>query len=194
MRRHAVLFGSFVALLTSQAAMLDAQPVTPTPLGRWGPPSGVSGPAAAIWGGLGLIGTVLSGGWPTTPLPAGMIVPPRRPEEDLFTALDLNGFQDKVRRAMASIEQKGEPTAFFEREVARRADCFGNVCHVFSTYESRHAPLDEKPFARGVNSIQLLNDGKRWWIASVTWETERPDNPIPPDYPATIPPEYLRKN
>jgi len=127
-------------------------------------------------------------------LPAGMIVPPRRPEEDLFTALDLNGFQDKVRRAMASIEQKGEPTAFFEREVARRADCFGNVCHVFSTYESRHAPLDEKPFARGVNSIQLLNDGKRWWIASVTWETERPDNPIPPDYPATIPPEYLRKN
>jgi hypothetical protein len=128
-------------------------------------------------------------------LPVGMIVPPRRGQEDLFTALDLDGFQDSVRKAMASMKQKGEPTAFFEREVARRAHCFGRVCQVFSTYESRHAPSDEKPFARGVNSIQLLNDGQRWWIASVMWDTERPDNPIPPDYlPATIPPEYLRKN
>ncbi len=172
MREHPLLFGLFLALPTPQAAQLDAQLSTPTPH-----PIGPVARLRAIF------------------LPVAMIVPPRRPEEDLFTALDLNGFQDSVRRAMAAMEQKGEPTAFFEREVARRADCFGKVCHVISTYESRHASSDEKPFGRGVNSIQLLNDGNRWWIASVMWDTERPANPIPPDYlPATIPPEYLRKN
>ena len=46
--------------------------------------------------------------------------------------------------------------------------------------ESRRAPSDEKPLVRGINSIQLVNDGKRWWIASVAWDTEREDNPIPP--------------
>ena len=30
--------------------------------------------------------------------------------------------------------------------------------------------------------MQLLRDGKRWWIASVTWDVERPDNPIPAQY------------
>ena len=51
---------------------------------------------------------------------------------------------------------------------------------------------------RGINSIQLVNDGKRWWIASVVWDTEQPDNPIPAQYlpnaPNVIPPEYLKKN
>jgi hypothetical protein len=32
---------------------------------------------------------------------------------------------------------------------------------------------------RSVNSIQLYWDGTRWWIASATWDDERPDNPIP---------------
>ena len=48
---------------------------------------------------------------------------------------------------------------------------------------------------RGINSIQLVRDGKRWWIASVVWDTERPDNPIPADYQkAGVPAEYLKKN
>ena len=85
--------------------------------------------------------------------------------------------------------------AFFEKEVARKSDCFGNICQIFSTYEARRAPLDEKPFVRGINSIQLVRDGKRWWIASVIWDTERPDNPIPtPAVESRIPPEYLKKN
>ena len=37
----------------------------------------------------------------------------------------------------------------------------------------------DKPFDRGVNSFQLLNDGKRWWIVSIFWDSERPDNPLP---------------
>jgi hypothetical protein len=58
---------------------------------------------------------------------------------------------------------------FFEREAARTSEQFGQIAHVFSTYESRHAAADAEPFQRGINSIQLYNDGKRWWIVSVLW-------------------------
>jgi hypothetical protein len=130
-------------------------------------------------------------------LQVGMLVPPKNPRSDMFTVLDVDGFEQRVKEGMAAAKQKGEATSFFEREVARKTDCFGNVCQIFSTYESRHAPSDEKPFVRGINSIQLVNDGRRWWIASVVWDTERTDNPIPAQYlpkaPDTIPQEYLKK-
>ena len=71
---------------------------------------------------------------------------------------------------------------FFEREVSRKADGFGTILHVFSTYESKRAAADEKPFARGINSIQLMQHGGRWWIVTVMWDSERPDNPIPAKY------------
>ena len=131
-------------------------------------------------------------------LPVGMLVPPKNPRDDMFTVLDVDAFEERVKKGAAAAKQKGDPTSFFEREAARKSDCFGNVCQVFSTYESRRAPADEKPFVRGINSIQLVNDGRRWWIASVVWDTERPDNPIPPQYlpnaPGAVPPEYLKKN
>ena len=55
---------------------------------------------------------------------------------------------------------------------------------VFSTYESRHAVGDLKPFARGINSIQLLKDGERYWIVNVFWDpvNQFPPNPIPVKY------------
>jgi hypothetical protein len=71
---------------------------------------------------------------------------------------------------------------FFEQEVASRTEAFGTIMHVFSTYESRRAKADEKPFARGINSIQLMQHGGRWWVVTVMWDSERPDNPIPAKY------------
>lgn len=71
---------------------------------------------------------------------------------------------------------------FFEREIARRTDRFGNVVQLFSTYESRRKAEDPQPFMRGINSIQLWNDGARWWIISVLWENESAAVPIPAQY------------
>ena len=71
---------------------------------------------------------------------------------------------------------------FFEREISRISESFGGVTHRFSTYESRRRAEDPTPFARGINSIQLLNDGQRWWIVTVFWDSERPNNPIPAKY------------
>jgi len=71
--------------------------------------------------------------------------------------------------------------AFFESEVSRKMEQFGQEAHVFSTYESRNAK-EEKPFARGINSLQLFNDGKRWYVVSIFWDEERADNPLPQKY------------
>jgi hypothetical protein len=90
--------------------------------------------------------------------------------------------EDYVNTAGRSLETNG----FFEREIGRRTETFGGITHVFSAYDSKRTAADATPFARGINSIQLLNDGKRWWVVTIFWDSERADNPIPA--------EYLRKN
>ena len=75
-----------------------------------------------------------------------------------------------------------QKNGFFEREVARRTERFAGIAQVFSTYESRHAAADAKPFERGINSFQLMNDGRRWWIVTIFWEGETPESPIPQEF------------
>ena len=86
--------------------------------------------------------------------------------------------EDYVTRGSALFEKEG----FFEKEVARKSESFGQIAHIFSTYEARHSPDDEKPFIRGINSIQLMNDGKRWWIVTIFWQAEDEKNPLPEKY------------
>lgn len=71
---------------------------------------------------------------------------------------------------------------FFEREAARSTETFGQIVHVFSTYESRHARGDAEPFQRGINSIQLYHDGKRWWIVNLLWRAEDASLRLPERY------------
>jgi hypothetical protein len=84
--------------------------------------------------------------------------------------------------AGASLQKDG----FFEREIGRETARFGNVVHLFSAYDSKRKADDAKPFNRGINSIQLWFDGKRWYVVSIFWEAETPENPIPA--------KYLKKN
>jgi len=71
---------------------------------------------------------------------------------------------------------------FFEKEIYRKTDGFGSIAHVFSTYESFKSEADKKPFMRGINSIQLLYDGQRWWIINIFWTQETKYNVIPKAY------------
>ena len=86
--------------------------------------------------------------------------------------------EEYIQRSSPLLEKDG----FFEREISRRDEKFGNIAHIFSTYESRHAKDDAKPFARGINSIQLMNDGLRWWIVTIFWQGEDEKNPLPAEY------------
>jgi hypothetical protein len=86
--------------------------------------------------------------------------------------------EDYITRSSSFLEERG----FFEREVARRTELYGHIAHAFSTYESRNKADDAKPFQRGINSIQLMNDGKRWWVVSVFWEGETERTALPEKY------------
>ena len=70
---------------------------------------------------------------------------------------------------------------FYEVEAGRTLDRYGNVANAMSAYESRRAP-GEEPFARGVNTITLVTDGARWYVASIAWDQEREGNPFPPEW------------
>lgn len=89
--------------------------------------------------------------------------------------LDVEGFITRV-------EPFFEKSGFYEMEVARQTDQFGQLAHVWSTYESRRDPVDPEPFMRGINSIQLFYDGVRWWILNIYWQQENVRHPIPPRY------------
>ena len=69
---------------------------------------------------------------------------------------------------------------FHERELARRTEQFGHIAHVFSTYEGT-IEGEELPM-RGINTVQLMHDGKRWWIVSLMWEAENPKLSLPKQY------------
>ena len=74
-----------------------------------------------------------------------------------------------------------ERDGFFEREISRRTEQYGDIAHIFSTYDSRHT-ADGEVFARGINSIQLVRSQGRWWVVSIMWQGETPQNPLPPHY------------
>ncbi len=86
--------------------------------------------------------------------------------------------EDYVTRSGPVLEKDG----FHERELARHVDQYGNIAQVFSTYHAFRKADDKEPFLRGINSFQLLNDGKRWWVLTIYWQAETPDNLIPRQY------------
>jgi hypothetical protein len=92
---------------------------------------------------------------------------------------DVEGF-------VAEAEEFYSKNGFWEREIRSRVERFGNVAHVFSTYESRINNPDDKPVVRGINSFQLVRYRGRWWIANVCWDIERPYNTIPPEYDDSV--------
>jgi hypothetical protein len=86
--------------------------------------------------------------------------------------------EDYIKRVEPVFAKQG----FYEREKARRVEQFGHIAHVFSTYESFHSATDKEPFMRGINSFQLFNDGKRWWVLTIYWQPETPEIKIPKEY------------
>ena len=110
-------------------------------------------------------------------IPGARLIP-TRPRPDGGANARVMTPDDYANAAGPGLTKNG----FFEREIHRETDTYGNVMHVFSTYESRRTAADPQPFARGINSIQLLKDGNRWWVVTVYWDSEREGNKIPEKY------------
>lgn len=109
-------------------------------------------------------------------VPGARLMPTSRPP-DGKGVISVLTVEDYIRRASSGPPRHG----FSEREIARTSEAFGNIMQVFSTYETHRDSTDRRP-ARGINSIQLFNDGSRWWVVGVLWDNERPDKPIPAEF------------
>ena len=91
--------------------------------------------------------------------------------------INLMSLKEYHRLADPGLEKEG----FYEKEISRKTENFGAIYHVWSTYESKKdksGPVVE----RGINSIELLYDGARFWITSWSFDNETEKNKIPKEY------------
>lgn len=109
--------------------------------------------------------------------PDAKLIPTGKNQAGEINATFLNS-EDYISRFGQTLTDMG----FFEKEIHRSVDTFGNITQLFSSYNSYRDEAMDTPFARGINSIQLLNDGKRWWIISIYWMQESEESPIPEQY------------
>ena len=105
-----------------------------------------------------------------------------------------NAFHPEARQIRTWIDEQGRPmmkmmgladyardttpffaeNPFYEIEIERRIDLFGNMAHAWSVYEARTSPSDSDVERRGINSIQLFKDPQAGWrIVAMIWDNER---------------------
>lgn len=166
-----------------QAAMAAQAPTTGAATSQSAPPSARPADVASMDAIIKAVYDVISGpkgqqrDWDRMRslfVPGARLIPART-GKDGVTKTEMLSVDDYVRLSSPHLEGAG----FFEREAHRTVERFGPIAQVFSTYESRHAAGDAKPFQRGINSFQLLFDGQRWWVVNIYWAAARPDLPIP---------------
>jgi len=84
--------------------------------------------------------------------------------------LDLAGFRSLAEELI----EVGAFTSLYEHEIARRTDRYGQVMHIASAYETKIAASADDYIERGVNSLQLVRDDRRWQILSLCWDDHAP--------------------
>lgn len=72
-------------------------------------------------------------------------------------------------------------SAFYEYEIHRVVQERGTTVHVWSTYEHTSTP-GGAPEGRGINSIELVWDGARYWITSWSYDGRDDAPPVPAEY------------
>ena len=109
--------------------------------------------------------------------PEGRLIPSgRRPDGSAgYAVWTVEEYVEGASRAFSD-------SGFFEREIHAEAERYGDMAHVWSTYESRRSRDNAEPFQRGINSFQLWFDGERWWVLQIFWHAEREGAPIPERY------------
>lgn len=112
---------------------------------------------------------------------ASLCVPHARLIKVNHDGIDDMSVPEFVERVQLRINDQGL-RSFDERELFRRTEVFAGIAHVFTTYESRTDDSGDQVLYRGINSVQLRHDGRRWWILTILWTDERDDCPIPPAY------------
>ena len=171
---------ALVLILTAPAAYAQTDPVT------LAPPSANAEDVASVDAIITAIYDVISGpanhprDWDrfrSLLTSTCQFIPIQRREDGTHGHVALTAEQF-IENAGAYFDQN----SFYEIETSRKTERFGNLVHAFSTYDSYHTKDDAEPFARGINSFQLIYEQERWWVANIAWQPEWPDLPIPATY------------
>lgn len=88
------------------------------------------------------------------------------PHKDSGTIIRTITPEQYIQRNGTRLQEIG----FTEKELHRITETHGAVTHMFSTYQSDLTVNGIAQQIRGINSIQLFNDGKRFYIVSVFWD------------------------
>ncbi len=115
--------------------------------------------------------------WHSLFLPNARLYPVGANQDGRWVANGMSP-EDFVTLADESFTENG----FYEIEIGNVTEVYGNIAHRFSSYASYRTEEDPEPFNRGINSIQLLNDGERWWVLTIFWQHEPDAGPIPARY------------
>lgn len=81
--------------------------------------------------------------------------------------------EDYISRNAAILEKEG----FTERELGRRVELWGGLATAWSAYDGRTA--SGSFHERGINSFQLVKIDGKWLVASILWQEETRDVPLP---------------
>lgn len=113
-------------------------------------------------------------------LPSARFLIARWPDADGDPVEDLREWdvEEFIQDARRFYRNEG----VWEREVWGRTEWFGNVAHRLSSYESKTGSPDSEPAGRGVNCLELVRSGGRWWLVNVVWDVESPGQAIPKEY------------
>ena len=106
------------------------------------------------------------------------------PEARLIPVSKKNGVVEphvlSVDDWITRVKARGN-SVFYEKQIFWKSEVYGQIAHLFSTYEIRDTP-DGKAEVRGINSIQAVNDGHAWRVMEIVWQAETADAPIPKQY------------
>ena len=83
--------------------------------------------------------------------------------------------EDYITRNAAILEKEG----FTERELGRRVEVWGGLATAWSAYDGKTA--NGSFHERGINSFQLVKIDGKWLVASILWQEETPESPLPKD-------------
>lgn len=99
-----------------------------------------------------------------------------RVTRDSTAIFSLQGFIDDFVRfyGTPAVQKNG----FTEKIIRMKPMVMGNIAHVLVLYEA-HIPRTSRPPQQGVDSWQLVKQGKKWFIVSVTNEIPTKDRPLP---------------
>jgi len=104
-------------------------------------------------------------------------MPPRQTKNEDHKVFSVDDFVHMSKEFIANSEFR--ELGFYENEIARKEEQFGDTMVVLSAYEGKFRQEDKEAIARGVNNIQLIYERDRWWVVSMIWDVESAENPLP---------------